>query len=111
MTREVLTAMMVKLLQASLDEHGAGETLKAAPDSPLVGAEAVVSSMALVAFVTDVEATLAQDFNFEATLVSEKALSRKNSPFRTIETLADYVLELAAEAGLAAEPVARESNA
>jgi hypothetical protein len=110
MNRDDLIQMMVKLLQASLEEHGAGETLKAAPDSPLVGAEAVVSSMALVAFITDVESTVAQDFGFETTLVNEKALSRKNSPFRSIEALADYVLELAAEAGRS-EPVGKEINA
>lgn len=110
MNREQLIEMMVKLLQASLDEHGAGETLQAARNSPLVGAEAVVSSMALVAFITDVESTVAQDFGFETTLVNEKALSRKNSPFRSIEALADYVLELAAEAGNT-ETVSKEINA
>lgn len=109
MTREALIEMMVRLLQGSLEEHGAGETLKAAPDSPLVGAEAVVTSMALVSFITDVESTLAQEYNFEATLVSEKALSRKNSPFRTIATLADYILELAAEPVGAAAPASKGS--
>ena len=38
MNRDELIQMMVKLLQASLEEHGAAEMLKAAPDSPLVGA-------------------------------------------------------------------------
>lgn len=90
---------MVKLLQASLEEHGAAGVLTAAPDSPLVGADAVVSSLALVSFITDVESILAQDYGFEAVLVNEKALSRKNSPFRSIDVLADYIFELAEEAG------------
>jgi hypothetical protein len=99
MTRADLIPMMVKLLQSSLEEHGSAEMITAAPDSPLVGADAVVSSLALVSFITDVEASLAQDFAFDAVLVNEKALSRKNSPFRSIEVLADYILELAEEAG------------
>jgi hypothetical protein len=90
---------MVKLLQASLEEHGASGVLTAAPDSPLVGADAVVSSLALVSFITDVESILARDFGYEAILVNEKSLSRKNSPFRSIDVLADYILELAEEAG------------
>ncbi len=95
MQRAELIAMMVKLLQGAIDEHNtAGESVRAAADSPLVGADAVVTSMGLVALITDIEATLAQNYGAELTLVSEKALSRKNSPFRTIETLADYVLEL-----------------
>ena len=98
MNRERLIAMMVRLLQASLEEHGAAETLTAAADSPLVGAQAVVSSLALVGFITDVETSLSEQFRFDTILVNEKALSRKNSPFRSIEILADYILELADEA-------------
>jgi hypothetical protein len=94
--REDLIPMMVKMLQAALNEQTTGgEPVTAQADSALVGGQAVVTSMTLVAFVTDVESTLASDFNLEVTLVSEKALSRKNSPFRSIESLADYIMELA----------------
>ena len=104
MNKDQLIPMMVKLLQTALADHAvAGEVPVARPDSPLVGGEAVITSMALVSFVTDVESTLAQDFNLEVTLVSEKALSRKNSPFRSVEALADYVLELASETVSATE--------
>ncbi len=104
MDRDKLITMMVRLLQTALADHAvAGAVPEARRDSPLVGGEAVITSMALVSFVTDVEATLAQDFDLEVTLVSEKALSRKNSPFRSIEALADYVLELAGAPVSAAE--------
>ena len=99
MERSELVAIMVKLLDAALaEEHvsdGEARTLRATRSSPLVGPDAVVTSLGLVSFITDVESTLAQDHNIELTLVSEQALSRSRSPFRTIETLADYVLELA----------------
>jgi hypothetical protein len=98
MDRSRLIGMMVQLLQASLEEHGSADSLTAAPDSPLVGAHAVVSSLALVGFITDVESSLAEQFQFDTILVNEKALSRKNSPFRSVEVLADYILELAEEA-------------
>lgn len=99
MKRAQLISTMVRLLHVALEENESAGVLMAAPDSALVGSEAVVSSMALVSFITDVESSLAQDFGFETILVNEKALSRKNSPFRSIEVLADYILELAAEAG------------
>ena len=35
-----------------------------------------------------------ENYNLTLTLVSERALSRKKSPFRTINALADYVFEL-----------------
>ncbi|MFP5355463.1 MAG: hypothetical protein ACLGIK_10005, partial [Gemmatimonadota bacterium] len=50
--------------------------------------------MALVSFIADVESTLMEKYNLQVTLVSERALSRKKSPFRSVEALADYVMEL-----------------
>ena len=102
-----LVEMMVGLLQAELDaqstdETESAETLRASADQPLVGEHAVVTSLGLVSLIADIEETLAADHNLNLTLVSEKALSRKKSPFRSVDALADYVLELA-------EPPAEES--
>lgn len=95
MDREHLVAGMVRMLQQTLDERSEGVVVQASSTLPLVGPEAVVSSMGLVTFITDVESMLEQQHQMDVALVSEQALSRRNSPFRTIETLADYVLELA----------------
>jgi hypothetical protein len=94
MLREELILLMVKLLQESLDNENTDQGTQASESSPLVGAEAILTSLALVSFITDVESTLAQTYNIELTLVSEQALSRKRSPFLSVETLADYILEL-----------------
>ena len=94
MQREDLIGMMAKLLQDTLAEQSTDQIIQASPSSPLIGAEAVLTSMGLVSFVADVETTLAQSYSVELILVSEQALSRKNSPFRTVDTLVDYVLEL-----------------
>ena len=59
-----------------------------------MGEDAVVTSLSLVSFIADVESTLADSYDIDVTLVSEHALSRRRSPFRTIATLADYVVEL-----------------
>ena len=95
MKRDRLIDSMLQLLQASLNERVEGSAVQATTTLPLVGPEAVVSSMGLVTFITDVESVLLEQHQLEVTLVSEQALSRKNSPFRTIDTLADYILELA----------------
>ncbi len=88
---------MIGMLQQTLDAHildGGGEAVRASADLPLIGEDAAVSSMALVSYIADVESTLMEDYNLTLTLVSERALSRKKSPFRTINALADYVFEL-----------------
>jgi hypothetical protein len=94
MTKQELVEMMVGLLQDILDEHAEGEAVQAAVDLQLVGEEASVTSMALVSFITDVEATIDETWDVEMSLVSESALSREKSPFRHIDALSDYVLEL-----------------
>ena len=103
MQRDELVNKMVEMLNTALADQGEGGSMTAGPGSLLVGPEAVVTSMALVSFITDVESALFESFGLELSLVSEQALSRKNSPFRTIETLADYILELAAASEAAAQ--------
>ena len=86
-----MTGLLVEAVQAEEEE---GHSMNVDAKAPLVGGQAVLSSMSLVSFIMDVEAELETEYELEVTLVSEDALSRKHSPFRTVETLADYVLEL-----------------
>ena len=95
MDRNRLIMLVVEQLQEALDEEDREEETEVTSTSPLVGAEAVISSLGLVNFITNVETELDDQFELEVTLVSEEALSRSKSPFQTCETLTDYILELA----------------
>lgn len=95
--QQALVDLMIGLLQQTLDAHlldQGGEAVRAAADLPLIGEDAAVSSMALVTYIADVESTLMEKYDLTFTLVSERALSRKRSPFRNVTALAEYVLEL-----------------
>jgi len=95
--KQAIVDLMIGMLQQTLDAHildQGGEAVRASADLPLIGEDASVSSMALVSYIADVESTLMENYNLTLTLVSERALSRKKSPFRTINALADYVFEL-----------------
>jgi hypothetical protein len=110
MQREQLIELMLGLLQGVLDEQAVeaagSEPARAMETLPLVGENAAVTSMGLVSFVADVESTLVDVHGVSVTLVSEQALSRKRSPFRSVEALADYVMELVgAPAGQAVEAI------
>jgi hypothetical protein len=67
-------------------------------DLVLMGDGVVLDSMSLVSFVSSVETLLSDTFDKDITLVSNKAFSRKNSPFRTMETLGVFIEELLNEA-------------
>ncbi len=69
-------------------------TLIKSPTTPLMGGNSVLDSLALVSLIVAVEGRIAERMNCSLTLANEKALSRKHSPFKTMQSLADYILEL-----------------
>lgn len=97
MDKQAIVTDMLELLQGTLDSHvldEGGDAVRATPELILIGESAAVTSMALVSFIADVESTLQEKHNLTVTLVSERALSRKKSPFRSVDALAEYVVEL-----------------
>lgn len=63
----------------------------------LFGPDSGVDSFTLVNLVIGSEQQILDRLDAAITLASEQAMSRRNSPFRTIDTLADYALELVDE--------------
>jgi len=60
----------------------------------LLGKGAVLDSLGLVSTILAIEGRIRDDLDLSLTLASEAAFSRSTSPFRTVATLADYILEL-----------------
>lgn len=63
----------------------------------LFGREAPLDSLGLVNFIVAVEEQLSDDFDLTITLANEKAMSRKTSPFRSVDVLLDFVMEMIAD--------------
>lgn len=59
----------------------------------LIGTSALFDSMELVQFIVEVENLLHEEFELEIELTSEKAMSRRNSPFISINTLVEYIVD------------------
>lgn len=66
-------------------------------DTTLFGKDGVLDSLALVNLIVQIEENIAEEFNKPITLTSEKAMSRKLSPFLTVGTLTDYIEEILSE--------------
>lgn len=60
----------------------------------LMGKGAVMDSMDFVTLVTIIEEMISNEFDKDIRLVSDKAFSRENSPFNSIQTLTYFVIEL-----------------
>ena len=66
-------------------------------DLSLIGASALLDSMAFVMLTAGIEQQLSEKHNLCVTIVNEKAMSMRHSPFRTVGTLTDYVFQLTQE--------------
>ena len=77
----------------ALKEYIDDEGVEINETSVLLGNDAVVDSIGLVNLIVDIESALSEK-DIEITLTSEDAMSRRKSPFRSVETLSDYIIEL-----------------
>jgi acyl carrier protein len=82
-------------------EQSGGDVAAVGEQTPIVGPGAVIDSIGVVSLIVDIEQRLEMDHQVSVTLASDKAMSQKNSPFRTAGVLADHVVATEKE-GLAA---------
>ena len=67
-------------------------------DNPtFIGSSSVFDSMDLVTMLSEVEEKLSDELNLDITIASEKAFSRKASPFYNIKSLSSFIVELTEE--------------
>lgn len=84
----------VEELNLQLEEH---QQITVAPDTVLFGKGGKIDSLGLVNLIVILEGILQDAYNLDLSLVDERAISQKNSPFRTVQSLAEYILTLAKE--------------
>src|SRR5688572_30469866 len=65
--------------------------LDKSPQTVLFGKNGRLDSLGLVSFIVEVEQELADEFGIAVTLADERAMSQKNSPFLTLQTLEEYI--------------------
>jgi acyl carrier protein len=90
-----------KSVKQAIAEYNAGEE-RPVPDTPstvLLGPAGAVDSLGLVRLVLAVERQVADDFGVAVSLTDERAMSQRNSPFRSVGSLSDYVVECLNHAG------------
>jgi acyl carrier protein len=66
-------------------------------ETSLFGANALLDSAALVSLLVEVEQRINDAVGTEILIADDRAMSQTRSPFRTIGTLAEYVVTLLSE--------------
>ena len=59
----------------------------------LYGIDGIFDSIGLVTFLIELEQKIEDEFDKSITIADEKAMSMKNSPFRSIPALSDYIID------------------
>jgi len=67
------------------------QRLEKAVDTALYGRSAKLDSLGLVNLIVATEEKIEEEFGVAITIADERAMSQKNSPFKTVRTLADYI--------------------
>jgi hypothetical protein len=96
-SREELTKILLVCVTDYADESGTQARIDA--DTPLLGAQAAVSSLGLVMIVTNFEARLNESYDAQVVLANESAMSMRVSPFRSVAALVEYADQLLREQG------------
>ena len=90
-------ADVTEVVFSAIDEMNlalpAGRGLEKSLTTPLFGHQSYLDSLGLVSLIVGVEQGVADEFGSEITLADDRAMSRSASPFRTIDTLVEYVVE------------------
>ncbi len=85
-----------EIIKAAIDELNEEleyeELEQVTPDTPIFGGDSGIDSLSLVRLVVEVEAGVSEAFDAEVTLADEKAMSSRNSPYRSVATFTDFVL-------------------
>lgn len=67
------------------------ELVNANVKTKLFGSQGSLDSFGLVNLLSEIEEKLSNDFGIDIALADEKAMSMTTSPFRNVESLAQYV--------------------
>lgn len=100
LTRDQICDSVLKAIDNLNPQLPEEQQVERSSSAKLFGREAPLDSLGLVNLIVAVEEQLADDLDLAMTLANEKAMSRRTSPFRSVDTLVDFIEELVKE-GLA----------
>lgn len=89
--RTVALEIVLSALREAVEQNG-GDPATVGNETTIVGPDAVIDSIGVVSLIVDIEQRLEMDHQVSVTLANDRAMSARNSPFRTPSVLADHIL-------------------
>ncbi len=92
MTRDTVLRCIYDAVRCANDLRAPENHLVCEEATVLYGREGGLDSLGLVSLILDVEAAVNAQTGRNVVLADERALAQRRSPFRSVESLADYVV-------------------
>lgn len=89
--RTLALEIVLSVLRDAVTQNG-GDASGVTDETVIVGPGAVLDSIGVVSLIVDIEQRLEMDHQISVTLANDRAMSQRNSPFRTPAVLADHIL-------------------
>ena len=86
--------LIIAILKNMADEFECEALVNPNLDTPIYGNNGGLDSLGLVSFITDLEQSLSDELGINVVLADEKTMSMRNSPFKDVATLTQYILTL-----------------
>ena len=93
MTRDDIQKIIFDAIEMANNAREDDNQIPVSADTELYGTSGTLDSTGLVSFLVDIEESF-QDMDMNISLSDERAMSQKNSPFRNVSTLTDYISTL-----------------
>ena len=96
MTKKEILSLIIASVEDLKEDREMGSHSSVDESTVLFGREGIFDSLGLVSLIVDVEQKI-EDLGISIILGDERAVSQKRSPFRTVQSLADYACQLIQE--------------
>jgi acyl carrier protein len=94
--KEEIRQIILECINQFNQQREPDERLELAPEAHLFGDQSPLDSLGLVTLTMDIEDALT-DHGVEVSLSDSRAMSRRQSPFRNVTALVDFIVEQMAE--------------
>ena len=95
--KEKIIAIIMESVTEIANEWGINCELPLLAETKIWGGGSAFDSMNIVNITVRIEEKIADSFDLQITIADEKALSQNKSPFRTVESLTNYLVGLVSE--------------
>jgi len=92
--KEKIKNIVMDSLQEFNEEKGKDEALEISKDTILLDKQGKLDSLDFVTLIVIIESNIFNKLDKNITIVSEKAFSKKYSPFKDVKSLTEFIAEL-----------------